>query len=186
MAKVKLNPVMEQMRGKIGDLVFKRYEDRVIVSRKPDIEGQVSTVDQENNRTRFRLAAAYGKEAFADPAKKALYEATAKTRGKPAFALAVGDFMIPPVIDEIDLGGYSGQPVQTITVRASDDFGVAGVVVAVKDGNGTVIEQGAAVFELGVWRYVTTAVLSAARPATIEAIATDRPGNQTSRVKTLA
>jgi hypothetical protein len=54
MAKVKLNPVMEQMRGKIGDLVFRRYEDRVIVARKPDHDGQVATAIQTGQRERFR------------------------------------------------------------------------------------------------------------------------------------
>ena len=36
MAKVKLNPVVEQMRGRIGDLIFKRYAGEVIVVRKAD------------------------------------------------------------------------------------------------------------------------------------------------------
>ena len=35
MAKVKLNPVLEQIHGKIGDLVFKYYGDEMIVGRKP-------------------------------------------------------------------------------------------------------------------------------------------------------
>ncbi len=33
MAKVKTNPIIEQLRGKIGDLVFKRYGDEVVVAR---------------------------------------------------------------------------------------------------------------------------------------------------------
>ena len=36
MAKVKFNPVLEQIRGQVGDLVFKHYGDEVIVGRKPD------------------------------------------------------------------------------------------------------------------------------------------------------
>jgi hypothetical protein len=31
MAKVKLNPVVEQMRGQIGDLVFRKAFDRIFV-----------------------------------------------------------------------------------------------------------------------------------------------------------
>jgi len=34
MARVKLNPILEGMRGQVGDLVFKRYGDGVIISRK--------------------------------------------------------------------------------------------------------------------------------------------------------
>jgi hypothetical protein len=185
MAKVKLNPVMEQVRGKIGDLVFKRYEDRVIVTRKADRDGLVATVGQEAQRERFRQAAAYGKAVFADPAQKALYEAAGKAKSKPAFALTVSDFMNSPVIDLIDLANYTGQVGQAIIVRASDDFAVAGVTVAVRDNAGGLVEQGAATLDLGVWRYVTTAVLPAGRPVTIEATATDRAGNATSSVQSL-
>ena len=39
MARVKLNPILEQVRGQVGDLVFKRYGEGVIISRKPDLEG---------------------------------------------------------------------------------------------------------------------------------------------------
>ena len=54
MAKVKLNPVMEQMRGKIGDLVFKRYEDRVVVTRNPDRDGLIPSAVQSEQQERFR------------------------------------------------------------------------------------------------------------------------------------
>jgi hypothetical protein len=39
MAKVKLNPILEQISGQVGDLVFKRYGDETIISRKADISG---------------------------------------------------------------------------------------------------------------------------------------------------
>jgi len=43
MAKVRLNPILEQVRGKVGDLVFKRSGEEVIISRKPDFsERQLS------------------------------------------------------------------------------------------------------------------------------------------------
>lgn len=32
---MKLNPIIDQMRGQMGDLVFKHYGD-VVVGRKPD------------------------------------------------------------------------------------------------------------------------------------------------------
>ena len=186
MAKVKLNPVMEQVRGKIGDLVFKRYEDRVIIARNPDRDGLIPSAVQTGQRERFRQAAAYGKSAFADPAQKALYEAAAKVRREPAFAVAVSDYLNAPVVDPLDLTQYTGQVGQPIIVRARDDFAVTAVNVTIKDNAGAVIEQGPASLELGVWRYVTTDVLPTERPVTIEAIATDRPGNQTTRVHTLA
>jgi hypothetical protein len=186
MAKVKLNPVMEQMRGKIGDLVFRKYEDRVVVTRNPDRDGYIPSAIQTGHRDRFRQAAAYGKGAFADPAQKALYEAAGKARRKPVFAVAMSDYLNAPVVDLIDLTQYTGQAGQTIIVRAHDDFAVTAVNVTIKDTAGAVIEQGPASLELGVWRYVATEDLPTERPVTIEAVATDRPGNRTTRVHVLA
>jgi len=54
MAEVKLNPVMEQIRGKVGDLVFRRYEDEVVIARKPDLSGRTPTPGQRRLRGRGR------------------------------------------------------------------------------------------------------------------------------------
>ena len=184
MAKVKLNPVLEQIRGKVGDLVFKRYEEEVVVARKPDLSGRVPTPGQAAHRERFRLAALYGKTVFADPVKKTLYENAAKAHGKPVFALTVSDFLNAPAVDEIDLSAYTGKAGEPITIRASDDFEVAGVAVAIRDTCGAVLEQAPACQSDGVWRYTTTKTLTAGVPVMIEVTATDRPGNKT--VKTQA
>ena len=46
MAKVKLNPTLEAIQGKVGDLVFKRWEGDEIVARMPDRTGIVPTANQ--------------------------------------------------------------------------------------------------------------------------------------------
>ncbi|MBM3180638.1 MAG: hypothetical protein FJZ86_09810 [Chloroflexi bacterium] len=92
MAKVKLNPVLEKFRGQVGDLVFKRYGDEVIVGRKPDRSGIQPTAAQLEHQARFRQAVLYGRLVMADPEKKTLYERAAKAKGKPLFALTVADF----------------------------------------------------------------------------------------------
>jgi len=61
MARVKTNPVIEQLRGAVGDLVFKRYGDEVVVARKPDLSGRPPTEAQAAQREQFRQAALYGK-----------------------------------------------------------------------------------------------------------------------------
>ena len=43
MAKVKLNPILEKVRGKVGELVFERYGEEVVISRPPDFEGREPT-----------------------------------------------------------------------------------------------------------------------------------------------
>jgi len=54
MAKVKLNPLLEQVRGQVGDLVFKRYGEGVLISRKLDLEGREPTEVQLAARERSR------------------------------------------------------------------------------------------------------------------------------------
>ena len=44
MANVLLNLIMERIRGKIGELVFRRFEDRTIIARNGDRSGRVSDV----------------------------------------------------------------------------------------------------------------------------------------------
>jgi len=185
MAKVKLNPVMEQMRGKIGDLVFKRYEGEVIVSRKSNQTGGTPTAGQIAHRERFRLAAVYATGVFAVPADKKLYEDVATARRKPAFAVAVGDYLNAPTIDVVDLAAYTGKIGDPIVIRASDDFEVVSVAVVIRTAERGILEQGPATLSQGAWRYVaqTTVDLTAGALA-IDITASDRPGNKTMKTVT--
>jgi hypothetical protein len=92
MAKVKLNPVLVQFRGKIGDLVFKHYGDEVVVSRNPDRSGLRVSEAQLAQQERFREATLYGKMVMADPEAKAKYDAVAQSMGMPVFALTIADY----------------------------------------------------------------------------------------------
>jgi len=178
MAKVELNPVMEKMSGKIGDLIFKRYQDEVVVSRKANRANLVPTPAQVAHNERFRQATVYAKASLADPVARAIYEAAAKEKGKPVFALAVGDYLNAPSVDFVDLAGYSGKVGEKIVIRASDDIGVVSVNVSIRSGRG-VVEQGPATFEQGSWRYTTQAVVDlTAGSIAIDVTAFDRPGNR--------
>jgi hypothetical protein len=88
----------------------------------PNRAGLVPSASQIAQKEKFRLATVYGKAVIADPAQKAVYEAASTKSGKPAFAVAVGDFLNAPAVDEIDLSGYTGQIGETIRIRASDDI----------------------------------------------------------------
>jgi hypothetical protein len=87
MASVTLNPVLESISGAVGDLVFRRHGDDVVIARRPAGDRQF-TPGQVAQQERFRLATVYGRAALADPATKALYEAKAAATGTPVFALA--------------------------------------------------------------------------------------------------
>lgn len=57
MARVKINPVLDQISGSVGDLVFRRSARGVVVSRKPDVPTAESAEAQRAHRDRFRRAA---------------------------------------------------------------------------------------------------------------------------------
>jgi hypothetical protein len=180
MAKVKTNPIIEQLRGKIGDLVFKRYGDEVVVARKPDLVGREPTEAQAAVREQFRQAALYGKMVMADPATKTIYEEAAKAKGQPVFSLTIADFFNAPSVDEVDLSGHAGRVGDTIAIRAHDDFAVTEVNVAVTKADGSAVEEGAAAEtppKSGHWVYAATAAVPTGTAVRITVTATDRPGH---------
>ena len=186
MAKVKLNPVLEQMRGQIGDLVFKHYSGDVVVGRKPDRSGVQPTDAQLQHQERFRQAVLYGQLVMADPDKKALYAEAAKASGKPLFSLTIADFFNAPAVDEVDLSAYAGQVGNPIMVRAHDDFAVVSVHVSITKSSGEAIESGEAVqthpnpvqgaSRSGRWVYTVMAAVPQGTAVRIAVTASDHPG----------
>ena len=179
MAKVRLNPILEQVRGQVGDLVFKRSGENVVISRKPDFSDRVPTAAQSAAQERFRQAALYGKMVMADPDSRKLYEDAAKAKGQPLFSLTVADFFNAPSVDEVDLTHYGGQVGDPILIRAHDDFQVSAVNVVLTKADGSSIESGAALespAKSGRWVYAATAAVPTGTQVRITVTATDRPG----------
>jgi hypothetical protein len=180
MTRVKVNPIIEQMSGRMGDLVFKRYGDDVVIARAPDRNGHEPTAAQLAAQERFRKATQYGKLALAQPQTRALYEAAAEEAGLPLFSFIVADYFRAPVVDEVNVDGYSGQTGETIVILAHDNFEVTGVTVSIKEAGGQTVESGTATQnppDSGQWVYTTTRTVTDISGATITATASDRPGN---------
>lgn len=188
MARVKLNPTLESIQGKVGDLVFKRFEGEEIVCRIPDRTGIVPTANQLAQMEKFRLATVYGKSVLADAAARAVYEDAAAKKGLPVFSVTVADFLNAPLVDEINLAAYAGKIGDKISVRASDDVEVSGVSVAIRAQGGAVLEEGPAVITAGTgtWTYTATTDLAQGQAVSIEVSATDRPGHVASKTQNRA
>ena len=170
--KIKLNPMFEEARGQLGNLVFREVRGKTFAGRKPSGGGE-PTVDQAAHRERFKLAAAYGKSALANPAIRALYEEAAKSKNMPVFALTMADYFNAPTIDSLDLSGYTGQVHEPINVIARDDFGVASVSVSIADQTGHVIDAGNAVETAagsGHWVYTAGATIATGVTVTVTVI----------------
>jgi hypothetical protein len=115
------------------------------------------------------------------PDLKAKYLAAARISGRQGFNLAKADYLLPPEVREVELGGYTGRPGEVIRVDAVDDFEVKGVEVIIRELAGAVIERGAAVPENGSWLYQAQTEVADGKVVRIETIATDHPGHTASR-----
>jgi hypothetical protein len=176
--KVKLNPMFEQVSGQLGELVFRELRGKTVASRKPVVIADPSA-DQTAHRERFKQAAAYGKSALADADTRAIYEEYARTKNMPVFALTIADYFTAPVIDTLDLAMYTGQAGSLIHISARDEFGVAGVHVAITDQAGSPLENGAAIETAegsGHWIYTAISNVEAGTVVTVNVVASDRPG----------
>lgn len=175
LARLRLHPIIEELRGRLGDLVLKRYGDRIILSRKADMTGVVWSPAQGAQRQRFAAGIRYARSAMADPEAKAFYEAHAARTGRQAFRVAQSDFMHAPRITALDVTGYTGSGGASITVAAEDDVEVVRVSIRVEGESGEAVETGEAEREAaGRWRYQASTPGGAFR---IVATAFDRAGN---------
>jgi len=93
MAKVTLSPFIKDIRGRLGDTVFRRSPTgNLVASKMPDMSNVKWSEAQKAHRERFRQAVAYAKAAMAEPAVRAQYEKAALQAGKRPFDLAVSDY----------------------------------------------------------------------------------------------
>jgi len=95
MAKAKLNPVLELVTGKIGNLVFRRaHTGKLSVIIRPDMSRVKWNSAQKAHRECFRQATGYAKAAMKDPDVRPVYEqmAAEKKNNKRPFDMAVSDY----------------------------------------------------------------------------------------------
>jgi hypothetical protein len=181
MTKTNLNPTIDDYRGSIGKLVFKKYRGRTIVAKKPVITAEPSQA-QVAQRIRFKEAAAFGKFAQNDPALCAIYEPIAQMRQVTVYTVAVQDYLKKPVIKLLDLFEYKGRVGDHILIEASDEVGLASLDVTLESNDGTLIESGQPVESApgtGKWTYKATVAVPYGSDIFIHVVAVDHAGNRT-------
>jgi hypothetical protein len=86
------NPLFKRVSGTVGDLiVYKKYYDKTVISKKPDMSRRVLSEKQKESNERMRLANLYAKYQYSTeegkdkarsrlklPAHKSLYHALVK------------------------------------------------------------------------------------------------------------
>ena len=92
MAKIILNPLIEGMSGKFGNVVFRSTPGGVVIAKRPARSSVKPSEAQMAQRQRFKEAAAYAKAALADPQVRARYEERAAELSMRPYDLAISDF----------------------------------------------------------------------------------------------
>ena len=93
MAKVTLNPIITEMHGRTGNMVFRRSRTGdIYVIKRADMSKVKWSKAQKAHRQRFKEATAYAKAAMARPKIRAIYEKTAAKQGRSPFFVAVSDY----------------------------------------------------------------------------------------------
>ena len=167
MAKVKNNPLIEGLSGKLDKhLVFRQLRNgTTVLCMAPDFSNRVFSEGQLTHQSRFRQASAYAKVAAKT---HPVYAELARQTGQPAYNLALSDWFHPPVIHSIQ------QQNGHILVDVTDNVLVAQVLVKILDEQGETLEQGQAVPGNGTcWEYAT------ATKARVVIEASDLTGNVT-------
>ncbi|MGB7874270.1 MAG: hypothetical protein WBL25_07785 [Anaerolineales bacterium] len=147
MAKVEKNIIVRGLSGKFGgQVVFRQLRDgRTIMCAVPDFSRRVLSKDQKAHHAKFKIGAAYAKDAAKT---EPLYAELAAGTLKNAYNVALADFFHPPVIHSVE-GSDS-----FFDIQASDDVKVAKVLVTILNEAGDVLEKGEATqIDEMIWRY---------------------------------
>jgi len=188
MAKVKNNIVTQGLSGTLGgQLVFRQTSRGTEVSVAPQAPTGPASAAQTAQRGRFQQAIIYARGKAQDPAVQAEYAADAKARNQSISNVLVADYFHAPNIEEVNIEAYAGKVGDLIAITATDDHAVKAVTVKIENGDGSLVEEGAAVqqADLNQWLYTATAKNTTLAGDKLTVTATDNPGHATAKTQTL-
>ena len=94
MAKIKFDPTIMGMSGKLGNVVFRQLANgETVVSARPKKSKAKPSQAQNAHRQRFKEAAAYAKSALEDPEVCVVYEKMAVGTHLTPYNIAVTDYL---------------------------------------------------------------------------------------------
>src|SRR5690349_14056788 len=99
MPKIKNNPLLEGLSGKLGGLVFRHMKDgSTVVAAAPDFSKRVLSKEQRAHNSRFQQAAAYARQAAKT---EPIYAELAKGTLKNPYNIALSDWFHAPKIHKV-------------------------------------------------------------------------------------
>ncbi len=177
-----------ELGSMLGDRVtLRKVNNRLEVTNRRKRKPSTMTPELEAAQDKFLEATQYAKDQVDDNDARALYATGITESKRSAYQVAISDCLIAPRVHYIKVEKYFGKVGNPILVKASDDFMVTQVNIVIRDSDGNVLEQAEAKpnKRIFIWKYTATAVNPSIKGTTIEVIASDRPGNETTLAVTL-
>jgi hypothetical protein len=159
-----------------NSVVVTTWYGRTVISKKPPPPKRShNSPKQQESIDLFRAAHDYADQILKSDEMKAFYAKGINAQKTSAHTVAFQDYLNPPVLYR-----YTGKAGDVITVKATDDFHVEAVKIEVFDRTGKLLESGKAERyrrKPFIWKYKTTVANENFKGSTIQATATDMPGN---------
>lgn len=92
MAISKNNLITETLSGKVGNIIFKNYDNQTVISKRPNMSSIVKTEKQKENQLLFKAAQAYAKSIISDPEQKLAF-AKMIPKGKIVYHAAISKYL---------------------------------------------------------------------------------------------
>jgi hypothetical protein len=173
------NVITSNYSGRVGDVVFRNYNGKSVMAKRPDCSKIIKTERQLEFINKFAKAVKYGLFVKDNPALCEYYNK--KRPDLSPYHAAISDYQSSPVIEDVDVRKYQGHPGDVVTVSASDKFEIEGVGVVIFNAMGDVIEFGEAVpkeFSGNTeWEYISKVENADYKGGRVEVRVTDKPGN---------
>jgi hypothetical protein len=148
MAILNKNGHSPEIRGKLGDRVYKWYgTDKCVVAKVPAKRKRRKKKSAKEQRTHdnLRRAIEYAQGVIADPEAIAYYAPAVRKLDSQTFWLAKSDAMkAPTIVKPFELKGYEGKAGQAFYVDTGDLYRVQTLHVTVRDAAGDIVETGTA------------------------------------------
>ena len=181
------NVITRNYSGRVGDIVFRNYNGKSVMAKRPDCSKVIKTALQWENMNKFAKAVKYALFVIANHVLCDYYRM--KRPDLDPYHAAISDYQTWPVIESVDVREYKGHPGNVVTVSAWDKWNIEGVGVVIFNAIGDVIEFGEAVpkeFSGNTeWEYTATAENADYKSCRILVKVTDKPGNVVKEVVTL-
>jgi len=144
MAILAADSPLQGLSGTLGhNIVFRKYNDKTVVSIKPSCRRKNSEL-QDRNCNRFKDAARHARTILRDPVKRDYYRKLAKKQNKhSAYNVIISEYMSSVNISKKDVGTKTVSRKLTLSVTKKG-FKVKEVSISIKAPDDCIIAEGKA------------------------------------------